>query len=173
MGTNALVLAYASGWIIVPGALLALALVLGRPRSRAELAFGAIFLTTAVALLLEAGLAGEVEIAQERYVFYLLPLAAIAFCLYASRGWPARRSLALISSLLIVASSQVDDLLSDMLARSASFMPTAAFELVSAHLVRLVEQPRPKLLTLCESMLRRGDPGLAFTCRVRLDAEKK
>ena len=56
-----------------------LALVLGRPRSRAELAFGAIFLTTAVALLLEAGLAGEVEIAQERYVFYVLPLAAITF----------------------------------------------------------------------------------------------
>jgi hypothetical protein len=107
VGTNALVLAYASGWILVPGALLGLALVLGRPRSRAELAFGAIFLTTAVALLLEAGLAGAVEIAQERYVFYLLPLAAIAFCLYASRGWPARTSLALIASLLIVASSQV------------------------------------------------------------------
>ena len=107
VGTNALVLAYASGWILVPGALLGLALVLGRPRSRAELAFGAIFLTTAVALLLEAGLAGAVENAQERYVFYVLPLAAIAFCLYASRGWPARRSLALIASLLIVASSQV------------------------------------------------------------------
>ena len=107
VGTNALVLAYASGWIIVPGALLALALVLGRPRTRAELAFGAIFLTTAVALLLEAGLAGEVEIAQERYVFYLLPLAAIAFCLYASRGWPARTFLALVTSLLIAASALV------------------------------------------------------------------
>ena len=107
VGTNALVLAYASGWILVPGALLGLALVLGRPRSRAELAFGAIFLTTAVALLLEAGLAGAVENAQERYVFYVIPLAAIAFCLYASRGWPARTSLALITSLLIVASSQV------------------------------------------------------------------
>jgi hypothetical protein len=107
VGTNALVLAYASGWIIVPGALLGLALVLGRPRTRAELAFGAIFLTTAVALLLEAGLAGAVEHAQERYVFYVLPLAAIAFCLYASRGWPARTSLALVTSLLIAASSLV------------------------------------------------------------------
>ena len=77
VGTNALVLAYASGWISRPGALLGLALVLGRPRSRAELAFGAIFLTTAVALLLEAGLAGAVENAQERYVFYVIPLAAI------------------------------------------------------------------------------------------------
>jgi hypothetical protein len=107
VGTNALVLAYASGWIIVPGALLGLALVLGRPRSRAELAFGAIFLTTAVALLLEAGLAGAVENAQERYVFYVLPLAAIAFCLYASRGWPARTFLALVTSLLIAASALV------------------------------------------------------------------
>ena len=107
VGTNALVLAYASGWILVPGALLGLALVLARPRSRGELAFGAIFLTTAVALLLEAGLAGAVENAQERYVFYLLPLAAIAFCLYASRGWPARTWLALVAALLIAASSQV------------------------------------------------------------------
>jgi hypothetical protein len=107
VGANALVLAYASGWILVPGALLGLAFVLGRPRSRAELAFGALFLTTAVALLLEAALAGAVENAQERYVFYVLPLAAIAFCLYASRGWPARLPLALVASLMIVASSQV------------------------------------------------------------------
>jgi hypothetical protein len=107
VGANALVLAYASGWILVPGALLGLAFVVGRPRSRAELAFGALFLTTAVALLLEAGLAGAVENAQERYVFYVLPLAAIAFCLYASRGWPARLPLALAASLMVVASSQV------------------------------------------------------------------
>ena len=30
---------------------------------------------------------------------------------------------------------------------------------------------QPRLLTLCESMARRGDPALAFTCRVRLEAE--
>jgi predicted esterase len=30
---------------------------------------------------------------------------------------------------------------------------------------------QPSLLTLCESMARRGDPSLAFTCRVRLDGE--
>ena len=33
--------------------------------------------------------------------------------------------------------------------------------------------PRPQLLTLCQSVLDRGDPGLAFTCRVHLVAEKK
>jgi hypothetical protein len=107
IGLNALVLAYSSGWILVPGALLGLVLTFGRPRSRSELAFGAIFSTTAVALLLEAGLAGAVDHAQERYVFYLLPLAVVAFCLYASRGWPARTHLALLVSLLIAASAQV------------------------------------------------------------------
>ena len=29
-------------------------------------------------------------------------------------------------------------------------------------------QLRPRLLTLCESLLQRGDPQLAFTCRVQL-----
>ncbi|MDP9491151.1 MAG: hypothetical protein M3P42_02975, partial [Actinomycetota bacterium] len=107
LGLNGLVLAYASGWILVPGALLGLGLALARPRSRAELAFGALFLTTAVALLLEAGLAGAVEHAQERYVFYVLPLVALAFCMYASRGWPARTPLAIVTALLIGVSAQV------------------------------------------------------------------
>jgi hypothetical protein len=107
LGLNSLVLAYSSGWILVPGALLGLALALWRPRSRAESAFGALFLTTTVALLLEASLAGDVDRAQERYVFYVLPLAFVAFGAYASRGWPARTHLALLVSLLIAASAQV------------------------------------------------------------------
>ena len=58
-------------WILVPGALLGLALVLARPRSRGELAFGAIFLRSAVALLLEARSSpGQWRTSQERYVFY-------------------------------------------------------------------------------------------------------
>src|SRR5205823_6392303 len=32
---------------------------------------------------------------------------------------------------------------------------------------------RPSFRTLCRSMLERGDPELAFTCQVRLDAGKK
>ncbi|HEV2903263.1 MAG TPA: hypothetical protein VGW30_08385 [Gaiellaceae bacterium] len=107
VGLNAFVLAYSSGWILVPGALLGLALALGRPRSRLELAFGALFVTTTAALLLESGLAGRVDQAQERYVFYVLPLAVLAFCAYAARGWPARNHLALLVSLLIAASAQV------------------------------------------------------------------
>jgi hypothetical protein len=106
-GLNGLVVAYSSGWILVPGALLGLAFVALRPRSRAELAFGALFVTTTVALFLEAGLAGAVDHAQERYVFYVLPLAAVSFCLYASRGWPGKTQLALLASVLIAASAQV------------------------------------------------------------------
>jgi hypothetical protein len=106
-GVNALVLAYASGWILLPGALLAFGLVLAKPRTRSELAFGAFALPLVVTLLLEAGLVGAVEHAQERYVFYALPLVGIAFCLYAARGWPARTYHALLAALLLTASAVV------------------------------------------------------------------
>jgi hypothetical protein len=104
-GLNALVLAYASGWILLPGALVGFALALGRPRSRGELAFAAFALPLVVALFLEAGLAGAVDHAQERYLFYALPLAALGFCLYAGRAWPARVYLALVAAALIAASA--------------------------------------------------------------------
>lgn len=106
-GVNALVLAYSSGWILLPGALLAFGLVLAKPRNRSELAFGAFALPLVATLLLEAGLVGAVEHAQERYVFYALPLVGIAFCLYAARGWPARTYHALLAALLLTASAVV------------------------------------------------------------------
>jgi predicted esterase len=34
-------------------------------------------------------------------------------------------------------------------------------------------KPVPQLLTLCRSLLERGDPALAFTCRIPLNADKK
>jgi len=107
VGLNSLVLAYSSGWILVPGALMAFALALARPRSRSELAFAAFSLPLVAALLLQAGLVGAVEHSQERYVFYALPLAAIAFCLYASRGWPGRMYHALLAALLLTTSAVV------------------------------------------------------------------
>jgi hypothetical protein len=106
-GLNALVLAYSSGWILLPGAIVGFALALARPGARAELAFAAFALPLTGALLLEAGLAGAVEHAQERYVFYVLPLAAVSFCLYASRGWPARIYVALAAAGLVAASAAV------------------------------------------------------------------
>ena len=52
---NLLVLLYASGFVLVPGAILGLGLALARPRTRGELVFGAMTLFLAGFLLLEAG----------------------------------------------------------------------------------------------------------------------
>lgn len=112
-GWDAMVLAYASGWIIVPGALLGLWLALRRPGSRTELAFGMTAGLLGVALMAEAGLLQTNSSGQtgsyvlneikERYVFYLAPLAGICFALYARRGWPLRLPhLALTAALVIV-----------------------------------------------------------------------
>ena len=104
---DAMTLAYAAGWIIVPGALLGLWLALFRPRTTEELAFGAVTLLLAAALFFEAGLlqaslAAGREI-QERYVFYAAPLLAISFGLYARRGWPLRLPhLVLAAGLVLV-----------------------------------------------------------------------
>jgi type III secretory pathway component EscS len=107
IGLNALVLAYSSAWILIPGALVGFALAFARPRSRGELAFAAFSLSLAAALLLQAGLVGAVEHAQERYVFYVLPLLAVAFCLFAARGWPGRLYVALVAAALVAASATV------------------------------------------------------------------
>ncbi len=104
---DAMMLAYAAGWVVVPGAVLGLWLTLARPRSTAELAFGAMAVLLTAALLLEAGLlqasvthAREI---QERYVFYAAPLLAICFALYGGRGWPLRlQHLALAAALVLV-----------------------------------------------------------------------
>ena len=104
---NLLVLLYASGFVLVPGALLGLFLALARPRSRAEGAFAALTLLLTVSLLAEAGLFGAVDRAQERYVFYVLPLVAIGFGLYASRGWPYRLQHALLAAGLVAVAAVV------------------------------------------------------------------
>ena len=100
-------LAYAAGWIIVPGALLGLWLALSRPRTTEELAFGAVTVLLAAALFFEAGLlqaslAAGREI-QERYVFYAAPLLVLSFALYAGRGWPLR-----LPHLVLAAGARAD-----------------------------------------------------------------
>jgi hypothetical protein len=105
---DAMTLAYAAGWIIVPGALVGLWLACSRPRSREELAFGVLAVLLSAALLLEAGflqasLPTSTREIQERYVFYAVPLLAVAFALYASRGWPLRIAhLAIAAGLLVM-----------------------------------------------------------------------
>jgi hypothetical protein len=106
-GTNLFVLLYTSGFVLVPGALLGLVLAFVRPRTRAELAFAAFSLLLALALLVEAGIFGAVDQAQERYVFYAVPLAAVGFALYAARGWPFRLYHALLAAGLVTLSAVV------------------------------------------------------------------
>jgi hypothetical protein len=107
VGPDLMVLALAAGWILVPGALLGLALAVARPRSRGELAFGAVASLVTLALVLQAALFGDVELVQERYLFYVVPLAGAAFALYAGRGWPHRRTHLLLAGVLLVLSARV------------------------------------------------------------------
>jgi hypothetical protein len=100
-GRNLFVLLFASGFVLAPGAILGLGLALIRPRTRAELAFAALTVVLTGALLGEAGLLGDAEQAQERYLFYVLPLVAVGFGLYASRGWPYRLYHALVAAAFV------------------------------------------------------------------------
>jgi hypothetical protein len=104
---NLFVLVFASGFVLVPGALLGLGLALARPRSRAELAFAVLTLLLTASLVGEAGLLGAADLAQQRYLFYVLPLAVIGFGLYASRGWPFRLYHALIAATFVTLAAVV------------------------------------------------------------------
>jgi hypothetical protein len=90
--TDAFLLAYAAGWVLVPGALVGLALALRRPRGRAEHGFAALSLGLTLALLAEAGVyaANGSDRFQERYLAALLPLVPLLFFAGAGRLTPAR-----------------------------------------------------------------------------------
>ena len=106
-GANALVLAYAAGWVLVPGALLGLALALGRPRGHAELGFGVFTVSFLMLLLAQAAVVGDAGRVQERYAMYALPLLVVAFVLYAARGWPWLRAHALLAGVAATAAAVV------------------------------------------------------------------
>jgi hypothetical protein len=84
-GIDGFVVLLASGVALVPSGLVGLALALARPRSRTELAYGALAVTTAAGLLLQAVLWGDVHLVQERYLGYLVPLLGLGFALRCSR----------------------------------------------------------------------------------------
>jgi hypothetical protein len=86
----AALLPFATGWLVVPGALLGLAVLAVRPQTRAEAGFAVLAAASVVLVLLEVGMiaAGEAGRAIERYEIYLVPLAAIAFFAYVERGAP-------------------------------------------------------------------------------------
>ena len=101
LGADLLVLVFASGFVIVPGALIGLWLAVKTPQARTELAFGIMTLLLTAALLAQSVLYGDLGFVQERYLFYLLPLWTISFLLYVQRGWPLRIAHAVIAVGLV------------------------------------------------------------------------
>jgi hypothetical protein len=91
-----LLLGFAAGVVLVPGALVALA----RPRGRTETAFAAFAAVFAGGLVFEAALYASNGSArfQERYLFALLPLVPVAFGLYLKHGRPARLAVGLFAA---------------------------------------------------------------------------
>ena len=108
LGLDAMLLAYAAGVVLAPGAGVGLWLALRRPRSREELAFGALAGSFVLALLVEAAAYGlEGDRIQERYFFYAVPLIGILFALYASRGWPHRLAHGVLAAGLVALAARV------------------------------------------------------------------
>ena len=94
LGTNGFILLFTAGWVVVPGALFGLGLAspgLARGSSSASAPSSGCWRS---ALLLQASIYGDLDRAQGRYFFYLVPLVGLHFCLYASRGWPHARAYA-------------------------------------------------------------------------------
>ena len=92
---DAMLLIYATGVVLVPGALVALF----TPRTRTERAFSVLTFVFTVALLLQAGFIADFDSQrlQERYFFPLVPLAAVLFGLALGRGRNALRAAVLLA----------------------------------------------------------------------------
>jgi hypothetical protein len=88
--STGMLLPFATGLVVVPGAILGVALLL---REREIRVLGVFLLALGVLVLVAAGLvaAGDAERPLERYAIYLAPLGAILFFAYAERGAPWRR----------------------------------------------------------------------------------
>ena len=107
-GVDAMLLSYAAGWLVVPGAVLAFA----TPRGQVERAFAALTVALAFGLFLEAALyATNAELApggrfQERYLFTLVPLMVLAFGLSLRRGGRTRLVVGLLAAGLVAVSAR-------------------------------------------------------------------
>jgi len=103
--TDAMLLVYATGVVLVPGALVALF----TPRTRTERAYSLMTLVLAAALLAQAGFIASFDShrVQERYLFPLLPLAAPAFALAVGRGRAATRAALVAAAGILLLSVRV------------------------------------------------------------------
>jgi hypothetical protein len=94
---QAYLLAGVTGAILVPGAVAALV----RPRARPERAFALVVSVFAIGLLGEVSVFSAQEGRfRERYLFVLLPLAAVSFFVYLKRGRPHGRLVLVVAAAL-------------------------------------------------------------------------
>ncbi len=130
-GIDLFLLAFSTGIVLVPGAIVALA----RPRGRTETAFAALAAVFGAGLVAEAALYASNGSArfQERYLFAVLPLVPIAFGLYVKHGRPARIPVALLSLFLFALSARLPlSGYAGALGKSDSPFLTAVFRLEKA-----------------------------------------
>jgi hypothetical protein len=109
LGTDAMLLAYAAGFALVPAAAVGIVYALWRPRTRAESGFAALAVGLLLALFAEAAIyaTNGSDRFQERYLMVLLPLALPAVVLWLVRGRPARHAVALVALGLLALSARV------------------------------------------------------------------
>jgi hypothetical protein len=103
--TDSMLLVYATGVVLLPGAIVALV----TPRTRGERAFSVLTVAFTVALLLQAGFIADFDSQrmQERYFFPVLPLVAPLFGLALARGRNAIRASVLVSFAIVVLALRV------------------------------------------------------------------
>jgi len=104
-----MLLAYAVGFALVPGAIVGVVYALWKPQTRDECAFAALSVGVLLGLFAEAALyaTNGSDRFQERYLMVLLPLAFPAFVLWLRRGRPAKHAVALIAVALLALSARV------------------------------------------------------------------
>jgi hypothetical protein len=94
---QAYLLAGITGAVIVPGAVAGLI----RPRARSQRAFAIVVPVFAISLLAEVSVLSALEgRLRERYLFVLLPLAAVSFFMYLQRGRPYGRLVLIVAAAL-------------------------------------------------------------------------
>jgi hypothetical protein len=104
-----MLLAYAAGFALVPGAIVGIVLALWKPSSREERGFAAFAVGLLLALFAETAIyaTNGSDRFQERYLMVLLPLVFPAFVLWLRRGRPARNVVVLGAVLLLALSARV------------------------------------------------------------------
>ena len=104
-----MLLAYAAGFALVPGAIVGIVLALWKPSSREECGFAALAVGLLLCLFAETALyaTNGSDRFQERYLMVLLPLVFPAFVLWLQRGRPAKQAVVLGAVGLLALSARV------------------------------------------------------------------